>query len=105
MANTTLIRDKRTGKKMYPVGKWITYQHVFYNASDRAYNAFYEAEESGTTEEFEKASAWRERVEDLLTKWDSNPKDSNGVVYALYEDYKDMKDIIGAYAWRHNGYV
>ena len=43
-----VIRDKATGKKMYPVGKWVTYQHVFYNYSDRCYNAMVE---SGYSEE------------------------------------------------------
>lgn len=100
-----LMKDKATGKKMYPVGKYLTYQHVFYNASDRAYNAFYDAMENGSAEEFDKASAWRDRVEELLDKWLTNPQDSNGIVYALWEDYSTMKDIIGGYAVRHNGYV
>lgn len=104
MANKLFI-DKKTGKKMYPVGKWMTYQHVFYNESDRAYNNFYDKLENGTVEEFEKANDWKEKVEELLTKWNSNPQDSNGIVYALYEDYKIMKDIIGGYVWRHNGHV
>ena len=101
---TATIKDKN-GNKMYPVGKFTTYQHVFYNASDRAYNAFYDALESGTSDEFDKACEWKERVEDILTKWNSNPQDKNGIVYATYEDYKTMKDIIGGYVWRHNGYV
>lgn len=101
----TLIKDKATGKKLYPVGKFTTYQHVFYNASDRAFNAFCDATETGTTEEFERASAWRDRVDELLDKFNSNPQDKNGIVYALYEDYKDMKNIIGGYAYRHGGCV
>ena len=41
----------------------------------------------------------------MLQKFDCNPKDARGIVYALYDDYKLMKDIIGGYAWRHGGYV
>ena len=41
----------------------------------------------------------------MQEKFDSNPKDTKGVVYALYDDYKLMKDIIGGYAWRHGGCV
>jgi len=96
------LRDKKTGKKMYPVGKWITYQHVFYNANDRAWNALHDAEEKGG--DVEHAASWLERVQELLGKWDSNPQ-VDGIVYALYEDYKTMKDIIGGYAERHGGFV
>ena len=92
---------KVTGKKMYPVGKWVTYQHVFYNASDRAHNALYDA---NTGDEMDKALTWLERVEELQSKWDFNPQ-VNGIVYAIYEDYKTMKDIIGGYMWRHGGRV
>ena len=95
------VVDKKTGKKMYTVGRWITYQHVFYNAIDRANIAVYDAQ---TGDEMDKALDWLDRVEDLLSKWDFNPR-VNGIVYAIYEDYKTMKDIIGGYAWRHGGTV
>lgn len=91
-------------KKFYPVGNWERYQHVFYNANDRAFNALCDAQDNGNEAEIEKAEEWRNTVEDMLTKWDFNPK-VNGIVYALYEDYKIMKDIIGGYAARHGGYV
>lgn len=91
--------------KLYPVGKFTKYQHVFYNANDRAWNALYDAQESGTSEEIDKAYEWKDKVEDLLSKFDFGYQDKNGMVYAEYEDYKAMKDIIGEYAWRHDGRV
>ena len=93
------------GKKYYPVANWYKCQHVFYNAVDRAWNRVYDARDNGSIEEEEKAEEWLEKCEDLLQKFDCNPKDARGIVYALYEDYKIMKDIIGGYAFRHGGYV
>ena len=91
--------------KLYPVGRWETYQHVFYNAHDRAMNAIYDAEESGNEEQLSKAIDWNEIVNDLLDKFDYGFQDANGMVYMEYKDYKVAKDIIGGYAWRHNGTV
>ena len=91
--------------KLYPVGRWETYQHVFYNAHDRAMNAIYDAEEQGNEEQLSKAIDWNEIVNDLLDKFDCGFQDANGMVYMEYKDYKVAKDIIGGYAWRHNGTV
>ena len=91
--------------KLYPVGNWYKYQHVLYNAHDRAMNAMYDAEQSGTAEQLDKAIEWNEKVEDLLSKFDCGFQDANGMVYMEYKDYKVVKDIIGAYAWRHNGTI
>ena len=91
--------------KLYPVGNWYKYQHVLYNTHDRAMNAMYDAEESGTAEQLDKAIEWNERVEDLLEKFDCGIQDSTGMVYMEYKDYKETKDIIGEYAYRHNGTV
>lgn len=91
--------------KMYPVGRWETYQHVFYNAHDRAMNALHDAEQPGTAGQLDKAIEWNERVEDLLEKFDCGIQDSTGMVYMEYKDYKVAKDIINAYAYRHGGTV
>ena len=91
--------------KLYPVGNWYKYQHVFYNANDRAWNYLHDAQESGNKEEIDKAYENLEMVQHLLDVFDGGYKDSNGMVYAEYQDYKRMKDTIGAYACRHNGYV
>ena len=91
--------------KLYPVGNWYKYQHVLYNAHDRAMNAMYDAEQSGTAEQLDKAIEWNERVEDLLGKFDCGIQDSTGMVYMEYKDYKETKDIIGGYAYRHGGTV
>lgn len=104
MGKMKVLTEKSTGLKMYPVGKFLKYQHVFYNASDMASNSYYDALETGSAEEIDRAEEWRTRVDDILDKFNSNPQ-VNGVVYAYYEDYKTMKDIIGGYAERHNGYV
>ena len=93
------------GKKYYPVASWYRCQHVFYNAVDRAWCRLYDARDNGTAEEEEEAEEWLAKAEDMQQKFDSNPKDAKGVVYALYDDYKLMKDIIGGYAWRHGGCV
>lgn len=91
--------------KLYPVGNWYKYQHVLYNAHDRAMNAMHDAEQSGTAEQLDKAIEWNEKVNDLLGKFDCGFQDANGMVYMEYKDYKVVKDIINAYAWRHNGTV
>ena len=91
--------------KLYPVGNWYKYQHVLYNAHDRAMNAMYDAEQSGTAEQLDKAIEWNEKVEDLLSKFDCGFQDANGMVYMEYKDYKVVKDIIGGYAYRHNGTI
>lgn len=93
-----LVFDTKENKKMYPVGKWNEYQHVFYNYMDICFNSMYESEYD------KKESDKYEKSQELMEKWNCNPQ-VNGVVYAYYEDYKMMKDVIGGYAWRHNGYV
>nr|DAX39513.1 MAG TPA: hypothetical protein [Caudoviricetes sp.] len=84
-----LYRDKRTGKKLYPVCKWEDNQHKLYNAHDRAYNRAYE---TGDYDEVEK-------LDHLIAVFDSYVV--NGIVYAPYEDYKQIKDYIGGYDARH----
>lgn len=91
------VYDTKNNKKMYPVGKWITYSHVFYNYDDICYNEMFENRTDETEEKFETA-------QELLEKFETNPR-VKGIVYAYYEDYKKMKDIIGAYAYRHGGRV
>lgn len=91
--------------KLYPVGSWYKYQHVFYNANDRAWNYLHDAQESGNEEEIKKAEDNLEMVQNLLGAFDCGYKDSNGMVYAEYQDYKRMKDIIAAYMYRHGGTV
>ena len=83
--------------KLYPVGNWYKYQHVLYNAHDRAMNAMYDAEQSGTAEQLDKAIEWNERVEDLLEMFDSGIQDSTGMVYMEYKDYKETKNNINEY--------
>lgn len=93
----TLVVDTETNKKMYPVGKWITYSHVFYNYDDICYNDMMETQTGVSGRKFEESQY-------LLNCFETNPR-VNGVVYAYYKDYKKMKDIIGAYMVRHDGRV
>lgn len=93
----TLIIDTETNKKMYPVGKWIKYSHIFYNYDDICYNNMYEKETEESYSKFEES-------QELLEKFESNPR-INEIVYAYYEDYKKMRDIISAYVYRHNGVI
>lgn len=89
----------KNGKKLYPIGKFTTYQHVFYNYNDRMYNKMYDEEHS------EEACEAYDESERLLDVFNTNPQDANGIVYVEYNDYKVMKDIIGGYAVRHGGRV
>nr|DAM10910.1 MAG TPA: hypothetical protein [Caudoviricetes sp.] len=89
--------------KLYPVASWERNQHVFYNAVDRAQNSLFDARENGVG--IEEAEECLEKYNNALAKFDFGPKDSRGVVYAEYNDYKFMKDVIGGYAERHNGHV
>lgn len=99
MKAKVFIKD---GVKYYPVGNYLTYQHVFHNAVDKALCQLYDAQDAG--EDIDKAQDWLDRVNYLFDRWMFNPQ-KNGIVYAVYEDYSAMKDIIGAYAWTHGGGV
>lgn len=89
--------------KLYPVGSWERNQHVFYNAVDIAQNSLFDAMENGVG--IEEAEECLDKYSNALARFDFGPKDSRGVVYAEYNDYKFMKDVIGAYAEIHNGHV
>lgn len=83
----------RNGKKLYPVGSWQNYQHVFYNYDDRCYIAMVDSDYSDET------VAAKEEAERLLDVCNANVR--GGLIYAPWEDYKKMKDIIVAYELRH----
>lgn len=85
--------------KLYPVCSFLSNQHKLYNAVDRAWGNLYDAQRSG--KDVEKAKKWLEKVERLQGVFDCSPQDNKGIVYVVYEDYKAIKDIIGAYNLRH----
>lgn len=85
-----VYRDKRTGKKLYPVCGWEDNQHKLYNAHDRAMNAIYDG--AGSWEEVE-------RIDRALEAFDAHVID--GIVYATYEDGLIIKDYVWAYNARH----
>ena len=93
----TLVIDTETNKKMYPVGKWNTYSHVFYNYDDICYNEMMKQHTAKSYEQFETSQR-------LLELFERNPR-VNDVVYAYYDDYRKMRDIIGAYMFRHGGRI
>lgn len=86
----TLYRDKKTGKKLYPVCNFEDNQHKLYNAHDRVYNAIYE--DKADYEDLE-------RVEKAIEAFGAHV--INGMVYATWEDSKLIKDYVWAYNARH----
>ena len=97
-----LLRTK-DGKKLYPVGNWYKYQHVFYNYYDICAVDYYEAQRNNSPDVDKKYEKF-ELAGELINKWDFGPQ-KNGMVFAEYKDYAIMKDVIGGYMWRHGGYV
>lgn len=93
----TLVIDTETNKKMYPVGKWNTYSHVFYNYNDRCFNNMMEMHTEDSEIKLEES-------EHLLNCFERNPR-VNDIVYAYYEDYRKMRDVIEAYVFRHGGRI
>lgn len=81
-----LYKDKKTGKKLYPVCNWENNQHKLYNAHDRIMNAIYDGEA-----DYDQL----ERIEKAMSAFDSCV--INGMVYATYEDSILIKDYIWAY--------
>lgn len=57
---TTIIGEN--GKKMYPVGKWEKYSHVFYNHCDKCFNNMMETH----TDESEKKLDEAEHLQECL---------------------------------------
>ena len=81
-----IYKDKKTGKKLYPVCNWENNQHKLYNAHDRIMNAIYDGEA-----DYDQL----ERIEKAMSAFDSCV--INGMVYATYEDSILIKDYIWAY--------
>lgn len=81
-----LYKDKKTGKKLYPVCNWENNQHKLYNAHDRIMNAIYDGEA-----DYDQL----ERIEKAMSAFDSCV--INSMVYATYEDSILIKDYIWAY--------
>lgn len=81
-----LYKDKKTGKKLYPVCSWENNQHKLYNAHDRIMNAIYDGKA-----DYDQL----ERIEKAMSAFDGCV--INGMVYATYEDSILIKDYIWAY--------
>jgi hypothetical protein len=90
---TKIYRDKKTGKKLYPVCSWYNNQHKLYNAHDRAMNWCYDSNWC------DEAQEWLDKVQHAMGWFDGCV--INGLVYAPYEEYCLIKDIIGGYDMRH----
>lgn len=84
---------KRGAKKLYPVCGWYKNQHKMYNYNDKMAIAYYDTYGDSEYE------ALRES-ERLLSVFNDGVR-SDGIVYAEYEDYKKIKDIIGYYDLTH----
>ena len=87
-----LYRDKQ-GFKLYPVCNWEANQHKIFNAHARAMVYCYD------TDWCDKAVQELERVDKAMNA--INQYVINGMVYARYNDYRLLKDIIAAYDARH----
>ena len=81
-----LYKDKKTGKKLYPVCNWENNQHKLYTAHDRIMNAIYDGEA-----DYDQL----ERIEKAMSAFDGCV--INGMVYATYENSILIKDYIWAY--------
>ncbi len=92
-------KDKRTGKKLYPVCAWEPNQHKLYNAHDRTMNAIYDAEEAGDYTAADKLQEALERLETAMEAFNSCVIE--GIVYATYENACIIKDYVAAYNIRH----
>ena len=90
-----LYRTK-DGTKLYPCCSWEKNQHKLYNALDNINNAIYDAEEEkASIEEMIRLYDRREEIENALSWFDRYVVD--GMVYAPYEQYLLIKDIVWAY--------
>lgn len=84
----------RDGEKLYPVCGWEKNQHKMFNYNDKMYNYMVESD-YGDAE----VDAFEES-ERLLDVFNGGVR-SDGLVYAVYGDYKKIKDIIGYYDMTH----
>lgn len=78
------------GIKYYPIGSWNGNQHKFYHYHDVCFLKMVDDSYS------EDSVSKFEEADELLNLFDSLPQ-SNGVVYAPYNDYKRLKAIIQWY--------
>lgn len=93
MAELKKVYRNKKGEKLYPVGKWETNQHKIYNYHDRCMNALDDAcqDKNVSSAQIEELERQVERSNELLESFESYVID--GMVYATYEDYKELKDI------------
>lgn len=94
----TVLRTNN-GTKLYPVCNWERNQHKIYNYSDRCKNAEHEAFLNGSEADYNKAVERSENAEHLIEVFNGFVVD--GVVYAEYNDYKAIKNVIAGYDYRH----
>ena len=89
---------KKDGTKLYPCCRFEENQHKLYNAYDRAMCALYDAEDNNDSEAMDRAQEALDRVETALD-WEYCVY--NGLIYAPYDVYKIIKDIVVTYDLRH----
>ena len=92
------VITKKDGTKLYPCCGFEENQHKLYNAYDVAMCALYDAEDNHDSEAMDKAQKALDRIETALG-WEHCIY--NGIIYAPYDVYKIIKDIVGAYDLRH----
>ena len=92
------VITRKDGTKLYPCCGFEENQHKLYNAYDVAMCALYDAEDNHDSEAMNRAQEALDRVETALG-WEHCVY--NGIIYAPYDVYKIIKDIVGAYDFRH----
>ena len=97
--NGKTVFRTNNGNKLYPVCNWERNQHKIYNYIDRCKIAEQEAFLNGSESEVKEAYERSENAERLIEVFNGFVID--GVVYAEYNDYKAIKNVIAGYDYRH----
>lgn len=84
------MTKNRNGKKLYPVCNWQNNQHKMFNYYDKMYLKMIDNDyDDNSIDDYENA-------ERLLNVFNTGVY-NDGLVYAEYNDYKAIKDIISFY--------
>ena len=92
------VITKKDGTKLYPCCGFEANQHKLYNAYDEALSALYNAEYTNDSEAMDRAQEAVDRAE-IALDWEHCVY--NGLIYAPYDVYKIIKDIVVTYDLRH----
>lgn len=94
-----LYRDKRTGKKLYPVCSWNANQHKLYYFLTKFENNWYDCMYEDDADGMDKWEKKKEEMYHLLTEFNSHVH--GGIAYATYEDGQKIKEACVMYDIHH----